>query len=102
MELFVFIRLHARDGQEGALAAAIAEVIGPSRAEPGCAGIDAFRSTSDPLLFHIHSRWRDEAAFDTHAELPHTVRFLQTVRPLVDHQIEIARTRRLSPSEPAA
>jgi quinol monooxygenase YgiN len=31
-----------------------------------------FRSIRDPRLFYIHSRWVDEAAFDTHAGLPHT------------------------------
>ena len=32
------------------------------------------RSTREPRLYYIHSRWRDEAAFDTHAGLAHTVR----------------------------
>src|SRR5258708_14645041 len=91
MELFFFGRFHAREGQEGALAAAMAEVLAPSRAEPGCRAIEAYRATRDPRLFYIHSRWVDEAAFDLHASLPHTVRFLETVRPMLDQPAETTR-----------
>jgi len=37
-------------------------VVAPSRAEPGCLDIHAFRSTRDARLFYIHSRWKDEAS----------------------------------------
>ena len=93
MELFIFARFHAREGQQDAVAAALRDVVPPTRAEPGCRAIGAYRSTRDPRLFHIHSRWADEAAFDRHAELPHTVRFLERVQPLIDHPLEIARSR---------
>ncbi len=91
MELFIFVRFHARTGSEPALETALAEVLTPSRAEPGCLSIHAFRSTRDPRLFYIHSRWIDEAAFDTHASLPHTVRFVERVQPLIDHPLDVTR-----------
>ncbi len=69
MELFIVARFHARAGQESAVEAALREVSGPSRAEPGCLGFQVFRSTRDSRLFYIHSRWMDEAAFDFHAGL---------------------------------
>ena len=92
MELFVFARFHARAGEEGAVAAAIREVVPPSRAEPGCRMIEAYRATGEPRLFYIHSRWVDEAAFDRHAGLAHTVRFLERVQPLIDHPLDVARS----------
>jgi quinol monooxygenase YgiN len=92
MEIFIFARFHASPGNEDGVAAALREVVGPSREEPGCLAIDAFRSIRDPRLFYIHSRWRDEAAFETHAALPHTVRFLARVQPLLDHALDVART----------
>ena len=95
MQLFVFIRFHAREGQEGAVAAAIREVVIPSRAEAGCVAIEAFRATRNTRLFYIHSRWVDEAAFDDHAGFPHTVQFLERVQRLVDHPIEVVRTKPL-------
>ena len=96
MELFIFARFHARPGQEEAVAAAIREVLPHSGAEPGCLSIGGFRSTRDPRLFFIHSRWVNEAAFEIHAELPHTVRFLETVQPLIDHQLDVTRTEQFA------
>jgi quinol monooxygenase YgiN len=96
MELAIFARFHAREGQDTAVAAALRDVVGPSRAEPGCLAIAAYRSVRDPRLFWIHSRWIDEAAFETHAELPHTVRFLERVQPLIDHPLDVTRTRAIT------
>jgi len=96
-ELFIFARFHAREGQHEAVADALRTVIAPTRKEPGCLGIDAFRSTRDPRLFYIHSRWIHEAAFETHATLPHTVLFLERVQPLLDHTLDVVRTRTLTP-----
>jgi quinol monooxygenase YgiN len=95
MELFTFARFHARPGHEAEVAAALLEAIVPARAEPGCLGTHAFRSTRDPRLFFIHSGWKDEAAFELHARLPHTVRLLERVEPLIDHAVEAVRTERI-------
>lgn len=65
------------------------------RDEPGCLGIHAFRSTRDPRLFYIHSHWTDEAAFEVHAELPRTVRFVETMQALIDHPFEATRAEQL-------
>ncbi|MGO9255564.1 MAG: putative quinol monooxygenase [Bryobacteraceae bacterium] len=91
MELFIFGRFHARAGDEAALAQALDEVLGPTRAEPGCLSIHAFRSIRDPRLFYIHSRWTGEDAFETHVTLPHTVRFLERADSLVDQPREVTR-----------
>jgi quinol monooxygenase YgiN len=95
MELTIFARFHAMDGQADAVAAAIREVVAATSQEPGCREIRPYRSTRDPRLFYIHSRWTDEAAFDLHAELPHTVKFLATVEALIDHAFDINRARML-------
>jgi quinol monooxygenase YgiN len=95
MELFIFARFHARPGHEGAVAEAMRDVVAASREETGCLSIDAFRSTRDPRLFYIHSRWKDEAAFEYHAGLPHTRNFLERVEPLIDHPLDITRAGRI-------
>ena len=92
MEQFVFVKLHAREGSEKAVEQALRDVMGPSREEPGCLDFHLFRSMRDPRLFFIHSRWRDEAAFQKHAELEHTIRFLKIVDALVDQPREVSRT----------
>jgi quinol monooxygenase YgiN len=96
MELFIFARFHARHGQEDAVAAALADVVPASPAEPGCLAIAAFRATGDARLFWVHSRWRDEAAIEIHGALPHTVRFIERVEPLIDHPLEVVRTRAMA------
>jgi quinol monooxygenase YgiN len=92
MELFIFARLHARAGETDAVVAALRDVLRPTRGEPGCISAEAFRSTQDPRLFYIHSRWIDEAAFATHGRMPHTMRFLKQVEPLLDQPFDAART----------
>lgn len=93
MELYIFARFHARPGEEDAVDAALRDVVGPSREEAGCLSIQAYRSARDPRLFYIHSRWVDEAAFDRHAGLAHTVRFIERVQALIDHPLEVTRAR---------
>ena len=96
MELFIFARFHARPGNEAAVAEAMRDGLAPTREEPGCLRIQHYRSIRDPQLFFIHSVWKDEAAFENHAGLPHTVRFLERVEPLIDHPLDVARTERIA------
>jgi quinol monooxygenase YgiN len=95
MELYIFGRFHAGPGNEAAIAEAINNVLGSTREEPGCLSIHAFHSISDTRLFFIHSRWVSEEAFEIHAALPHTVRFIERVGPLIDHPLDVARTEML-------
>lgn len=92
MELFIFARFHARPGNESAVAETLLDVLAPTREEPGCLSIHAFRSNRDSQLFYIYSRWNDEAAFDYHVGMPHTVRFVERVEPLIDHPLDVTRT----------
>lgn len=93
MQLYIFARFHAKPGNESAVEAALNEVVPPTRAEPGCVSLNTFRSTRDPPLFYLHSRWVDEAAFDHHATLPHTMKFIETLQPLIDHEFDLTRAR---------
>jgi quinol monooxygenase YgiN len=92
VEQYVFVRLHAREGQENAVEEAMLEVTGPSREEDGCLSFHTFRSMRDQRLFFIHSRWMDEAAFQKHAQSLHTVRFLERVDALLDQPRDVTRT----------
>ena len=94
-EMDFFARFHAHPGNEPAVADALLDVLAPSRAEPGCVSIHAFRSIHDPRLFYIHSRWKDEAAFEVHAGRSHTVRFIERVEPLIDHPLDTTRAERI-------
>jgi quinol monooxygenase YgiN len=91
VELFIFVRFHARLGKENEVEEALRDVVPPTRGEAGCLNIHAFRSIRDSQVFYIHSRWTGEAAFEAHARLPHTVRFVEKVEPLIDHPVEAQR-----------
>jgi quinol monooxygenase YgiN len=91
MELFIFARFHARPGQDTGVESALRKLIAPTKQEPGCLSIHAFRSIRDARLFYIHSRWADEAAFDNYVGLPHTVQFVEEVQPLIDHELDTTR-----------
>ena len=95
MEIFVFARLHARPGKQAEVQRAMFEIQGPTREERGCLSYGAFRSVRDPDEFYIHTRWQDLAAFERHAELPHTVRFVESVGPLLDHPLKVTLSERL-------
>jgi len=95
MHLYTFARLRAKVGCEPGVQRAVMNVLEPSRSEAGCLAIDAFRSIRDDRLFYVHSKWQDEAAFDRHAEMPHTLCFLDDVTPLIEHPVQAVRTQLL-------
>ncbi len=92
METYVFVRLHAREGEEKNVEEALRDVAAPTREEAGCLSFHTFRSMRDPRLFFIHSQWVDADAFQKHAELPHTVQFLERVDALLDQPRDVTRT----------
>ena len=92
-ELFIFASFQATSGHEEELATAMREVIARTREEPGCQVIGGYRSCVDPSLFYIHSRWVDDAALDSHSCAPHTVRFMESTKALLDRPAQVAKTR---------
>lgn len=96
MELAIIARFHAKEGAAAAIEAAMRDMPPPVRAESGCIAIELYRAPKDPRLFFIHSRWRDEAAFELHATHSHTTRFIERVQPLIDHPLDINRLRALT------
>ena len=96
MELVIFGRFHAIEGNEETVRATIAEVVPQTRAEPGCLDIRLFESTNFPGVFYIHSVWRDDAALDAHREFPHMKRFLALLDSLTSNQVKAIRTHQLA------
>ncbi len=52
MDQYVFVRLHAREGEESAVEEALREVTGPSREEAGCLGV-MFQAAVTDAVAHI-------------------------------------------------
>lgn len=95
MEITIFARFHAIEEKEEEVASELLQTVARVRPEPGCLAIEVYRSTRDPRLFFLHSRWVDEAAFNKHAELPATNQFVDRMQRLIDHPFDATRTRLL-------
>jgi autoinducer 2-degrading protein len=70
----VIARWVAKVGSEDAVAAAIQEMIEPSRAEPGCLQYRPNRGVSDGRVFLLYEEYVDEAAYRAHTESDHFAR----------------------------
>ena len=95
MEIYIFGKFHVREGMEPQAEEALREVVRASREEAGCVEIHAYRGIRDARVYYIHSVWKDAAAFDLHAMLPHTVRFLERIVELSDQERDVKRTERI-------
>ena len=71
MAFVVIAKWTAREGEEDAVAAAIAALVEPSRAEPGSLAYFPSRDPEDPRVFVIYERYVDEDAYKAHAESEH-------------------------------
>ena len=95
MSVHVFVRFEPRPGKEIEFRAELLRVVELTRTETGCLAIRGFESLREPFVFAVHSEWVDEGAFDLHAQLPHTVRFLQASHELLIQPIEGLRTQHI-------
>lgn len=96
MTFHFLIRFQPLPGREAAFREELLRVLPPTRAESGCVSIRAFESVREPAGFAIHSEWVDEAAFDLHAQAPHTRRFVAAAEKLLGHAVEGLRSREIA------
>ena len=77
MAYVVAAQWRAKDGSEDRVATIIGELIGPSRAEPGCLFYQPHRSPDDPCLFFLYEQYADEAAYEAHMKSEHFTRLVK-------------------------
>ena len=95
MAVHFFVRLEPLPGKDREFRVELLRVVEASRSEAGCLAIHAFESLREPRVFTIYSEWVDEAAFELHAQLPHTVRFLGAAAKLLPHAVQGLRAREI-------
>jgi quinol monooxygenase YgiN len=100
VSIHFFVHFEPLPGNAAEFRQALFRMHEPSRAEPGCLGLYLFESLREPTTFAIHSEWVDEAAFDLHAQLPHTVQFLAAAETLLGRPVQGLRTRRIGGGPP--
>ena len=75
MTLAVAVRLVAKEGEEGRLRDAFANLTPPTLAEPGCLLFQAHVDPENPRTFFVYEQWRDEAALLAHRDTEHYQRW---------------------------
>jgi quinol monooxygenase YgiN len=95
MSMHFIVRFEPLPGKEAEFRQAMLRNLAPTRAEAGCLAIHIFETIREPLVFSIHSEWVDEAAFELHARLPHTVQFLEAAKRLLTNGVNGLRTREI-------
>ena len=96
MSIHFLVRLEPLSGKHAEFREELLRVVTTSRTEVGCLAIHAFESLREPFEFAIHSEWADGAAFELHATLPHTVRFLRAAEKLLTHPVQGLRSREIA------
>ena len=95
-EPFHFIvRFTPKEGRADDFRRIMVETAVHSRAEADCVGLEMFESLREPKEFSLHSVWTSEDAFEHHATLPHTERFIEASRELLTHEIKGMRLRKV-------
>jgi quinol monooxygenase YgiN len=89
------VRFEPHRGKESAFRSELMRSMEASRTEPGCLDFRIFESLREPAVFYIHSQWLDEAAFEVHAQMPHTLRFLTAAEQLLTHPVHGLRSREI-------
>ena len=96
MPIYIFVRFHAKPGSSPKLVAALQEIVVPTRAEAGCAGMNVFRSMDDPATFFIHSQWKSQADLDAHVKTEHMQGFFGKIADLLTEEAIPSRTSRIA------
>ncbi len=96
MELYIFGRFEVRAGAEAAFEEALRAVMAATRSESGCLEANGYRSVRMTGLYFLHSRWKDAATFDAHANLPHTLKFLEVAESLLEKPRDVVRMERIA------
>ncbi len=79
MAIAISSRWQVTDGEQEAVAAAVAELIPQTRAEPGLVLLHAHRDPEDSRVFYFYEQYVDEEALAAHAETRHFKRYVRDI-----------------------
>jgi quinol monooxygenase YgiN len=85
MAFVVTAKWTAQEGREDEVRAAVLQLIGPSRAEPGIRTYQPHQDPENPRVFFFYEQYEDEAAYTAHGASEHFRRIgLETAIPLLE------------------
>lgn len=83
-EITIVASIHAAEGHEADVEAALETLIEATHAEAGCLRYVLHRHTDDPAKFVLIEHWRDQEALDVHFRTEHMGAFMATAGPWLD------------------
>lgn len=75
MAYVLVARWVAKEGEEANVRAALEQLAGPTRAEPGCLMWQPHRDPDDPRVFFFYEQYEDAAALEAHGASEHFQRY---------------------------
>ncbi|MFD6183075.1 putative quinol monooxygenase [Streptomyces goshikiensis] len=93
--LIALARVKAKPSQREPLQRALAALVEPSRAEPGCFAYTLFELHDEPGTFYVRETWADREALDFHRATPHFQAFADRFDELLEEPIHLTRLREI-------
>ena len=75
MAYVVTAKWTAKEGEEEIVLDAVRNLVGPSRAEPGCLYYQPHRDPENPRVFFFYEQYVDESGYRAHGESEHFERY---------------------------
>ncbi|PIF45535.1 quinol monooxygenase YgiN [Chryseobacterium sp. 52] len=91
--------LKAKEGQRTALKEALLQLINPTRSEPGCLYYILFEDKNNNGTFYMHEAFKDQAAFEFHAQTIHFKNFAANMDALMSEPIQLIELAKVSDTE---
>jgi len=85
----VVARVVVKEGQEKAFIEIASKLVAATRAEEGNLFYTLYQSTENPLTFIVYEEYKDDAAFEAHANSTHFAAFVEAVNDLLAGELVI-------------
>ena len=85
----VVARVTVKEGQEAAFIAVGNVLVEATRKEPGCLFYTLYQSTTNPRTFVFYEEYKDQTAFDSHANSDHFKTFAGAIGNIVDGDLVV-------------
>ena len=84
-------RVAVKKGQEAAFLKAAQALVDSTRTEPGNVSYDLYQSPTESTSFFFFEVYKDDAAFQAHANSSHFQNFSNTIKPMLEKDLDITQ-----------
>ena len=85
----VVARVAVKEGQEKAFIAIASKLVEATRAEEGNLFYSLYQSTENPSLFIVYEEYKDDEAFEAHANSAHFAAFTEAINDIVAGELVV-------------